>query len=72
MAGDSTDTTAYLPRQIRAELGAFRTATERRFDALASDRVEGKRALRGWNCMMAAFTGRLEDIGTRVDRLATT
>jgi polyhydroxyalkanoate synthesis regulator phasin len=58
-----------LLRQIRAEQTAFREAVERRFDALESDMLEVKRTLRGMTYMMATFTGRLEDVETRVDRL---
>ena len=64
------DLTHELLRQIRAEQTAFRGDIERRFDALGSDMLEVKRTLRGLTYMMATFTGRLEDVETRVDRLA--
>ena len=70
MAGDPVDLTHELLRQIRAEQVAFRTAVERRFDALESDMLEVKRTLGGMTYMMATFTGRLEDVETRVDRIA--
>ena len=77
MAEDHADLTLELLRQIRAELGAFRTDVERcfdlvkhRFDALGSDVLELKRTLRGMAYMMATFTGRLEDVETRLDRMA--
>lgn len=55
--------------QIRAEQTAARTDIERRFDRLESDVVEIKRTLRGLTYMMATFTGRLEGLEVRVDRL---
>lgn len=64
------DMTQELLRQIRAEQSAFRTLVEQRFDALAIEMVEVKRTLRGLTYMMATFTGRLEDVETRVDRLS--
>ena len=79
MAELPVDLTHELLRQIRSELGAFRTDTERRFELvnhrfekLESDMLEVKRTLRGMTYMMATFTGRLEDVETRVDRLAPT
>lgn len=59
-----------LLRQIRAEQTAFRSEVERRFGGLESDIVEIKRTLRGLTYMMATFTGRLEDVETRVDRFS--
>jgi hypothetical protein len=77
MAETPTDLTHELLRQIRAELGAFRSDVERRFElvnhrfeALESDMLEVKRTMRGMSYMLATFTGRLEDVETRVDRLA--
>ena len=69
MSEQPADMTHELLRQIRAEQGSFREAIERRFDALESDMLEVKRTLRGLTYMMATFTGRLEDLETRVDRL---
>lgn len=82
MADEPVDLTHELLRQIRADLGSFRTDVERRFELierrfehrferLESDMLEVKRTLRGLTYMMATFTGRLEDVETRVDRLAT-
>ena len=78
MPEDPVDLTHEILRQIRADIGAFRTDTERRFelvshrfDQLQSDMLEVKRTLRGMAYMMATFTGRLEDVETRVDRLTT-
>lgn len=78
MAEDPVDLTHELLRQIRAELGAFRTDVERRFELvnhrfgrLETDMLEVKRTLRGLTYMMATFTGRLEDVETRVDRLTS-
>jgi hypothetical protein len=70
MADEPADMTQELLRQIRAEQAAFRTVVEKRFDALESDMLEVKRTLRGMAYMMATFTGRLEDVETRVDRIA--
>ncbi len=77
MAENLSDLTLELLRQVRAELGAFRTDVERRFelvnhrfDSLETDVLELKRTLRGMAYMMATFAGRLEDVETRVDRIA--
>jgi hypothetical protein len=70
MAEDPADMTLELLRQIRAEQTAFRTIVENRFDALETDVLEIKRTLRGMAYMMATFTGRLEDVETRLDRMA--
>ncbi len=76
MAEDPSDLILELLRQIRAELGAFRSDVERRFELvnhrfekLETDMLEVKRTLRGMTYMMATFTGRLEDVETRVDRI---
>lgn len=66
------DLTHELLRQIRAEQTAFRAMVEKRFDVLESDMLEVKRTLRGMTYMMATFTGRLEDVESRVDRQAPT
>jgi len=77
MPEEPVDLTHELLRQLRAELGiirseqaAFRTLVERRFDALDSGMVEVKRSLRGLAYMITTVVGRLEDVETRVDRLA--
>ena len=77
MAETPTDLTHELLRQIRAELGVFRSDMERRFElvnyrygALETDMLEVKRKMRGMSYMLATFTGRLEVVETRVDRLA--
>lgn len=70
MADDPVDLTHELLRQIRAEQAAFRERVETRFDALETDVLEIKRTLRGLTYMMATFAGRLEDVETRVDRIA--
>ncbi|NNM73000.1 hypothetical protein [Enterovirga aerilata] len=77
MADDPSDLTLELLRQIRAELGAFRSDVERRFELvnhrfekLETDMLEVKRTLRGMTYMMATFTGRLEDVETRVNHIA--
>ena len=70
MPDQPTDLTHELLRQMRAEQVAFRAAIEQRFDHLESDMLEVKRTLRGMTYMMATFTGRLEDVETRVDQLA--
>jgi len=77
MPEEPVDPTHEPLRQLRAELGiirseqaAFRTLVERRFDALDSDMVEVKRSLRGLAYMITTVVGRLEDVETRVDRLA--
>lgn len=79
MAENPADLTLELLRQMRVELGAFRTDVERRFELvnhrferLETDVLEIKRTLRGMTYMMATFTGRLEDVESRVDRLAPT
>ena len=78
MAQEPADLTQELLRQITEELGAFRTDMERcfervnhRFERLESDMLEVKRTLRGMASMMATFTGRLEDVETRLDDLAS-
>ncbi len=78
MPEEPVDLTQELLRQIRAdqaairsEMSAFRTAIERRFDALESDTLELKRSLRGLTYMVSIVTGRLEDVETRVDRLTS-
>lgn len=70
MAEEPVDLTHELLRQIRAEQVASRELIERRFGALESDVLEIKRTLRGLTYMMATFTGRLEDVEARVDRLS--
>lgn len=77
MAEQPVDLTHELLRQIRAEQAAsrseqeaFRTLVGKRFDALEADVLEIKRTLRGLTYMMATFTGRLEEVETRVDRSA--
>lgn len=78
MPDEPIDLTHELLRQIRADQAAsrseqvaFRSEVSRRFDALESDMVEVKRALRGLTYMNATFLGRLlEEVETRVDRLA--
>jgi uncharacterized tellurite resistance protein B-like protein len=76
MAEEPSDMTLELLRQIRAEQSAmrseqaaFREIVEHRFDSLESDVLEIKRTLRGMTYMMATFTGRLEDVEARLDRL---
>jgi hypothetical protein len=78
MPEEPVDLTQELLRQIRAdqaairsEMSAFRTAIERRFDALESGTLELKRSLRGLTYMVSIVTGRLEDVETRVDRLTS-
>lgn len=77
MPDEPADLTLELSRQIRAELGSFRSDVERRFELVThrfekmeADMLEVKRTLRGMAYMMATFTGRLEDVETRVDRIA--
>lgn len=71
MAEDPVDLTHELLRQIRAEQAAVRELVERRFGGIETDMLEVKRTLRGLTYMMATFTGRLEDVETRVDRLTS-
>ena len=70
MADEPVDLTHELLRQIRAEIGSFREATEHRFSTLESDMLEMRQAMRGLTYMMASFNGRLEDMETRLDRMA--
>lgn len=77
MADEPVDLTHDLLRQIRADLGSFRTDVERRFELvndrfekLETDMLEVRRTLPGLTYMMATFTGRLEDLETRLDRMA--
>lgn len=70
------DLTVELLRQIRAEQTLLRESLElklgvvdHRMDRLETDMREVKQTLRGLTYMMATFTGRLEDLETRVDRL---
>lgn len=70
------DLTVELLRQIRAEQTLPRESLElklgvvdHRMDRLETDMREVKQTLRGLTYMMATFTGRLEDLETRVDRL---
>jgi hypothetical protein len=70
MPEQPVDLTHELLRQIRAEQAAFRTAVEHRFESLEADMLEVKRTLRGMTCMMATFTGPLEEVESRVDRLS--
>ncbi|MBV9077342.1 MAG: hypothetical protein JO048_07640 [Methylobacteriaceae bacterium] len=68
MPDEPTNLTHELLREIRAELAAFRTGVDHRFEKIEADMLEVKRTLRGLTYMMATFTGRLEDLETRVDR----
>ena len=77
MSEPPVDLTQELLRQLRADQAAMRTAIEgrldlfeRRFDSLESDMIEVKRSLRGLTYMVSTLLGRLEDVETRVDRLA--
>jgi hypothetical protein len=70
MSEQPVDLTHELLRQIRAEQAAFRTAVEHRFESLEADMLEVKRTLRGMTYMMATFTGPLEEVESRVDRLS--
>ena len=69
MSEQPVDMTQELLRQIRSEQTALRSELTRRFDGVEPDIVEMKRTLRGLTYMMATFTGRLEEVETRVDRL---
>jgi hypothetical protein len=55
--------------EFRKEQDAFWRFVDDRMGRLETDMREVKQTLRGLTSMMATFTGRLEDLETRVDRL---